>query len=218
MASVVGICNVALAQIRAGSINSLDEASLQAQQCKLHYQIAVDQCLSETDWGFNHELRALSALDIEIHGWRYCWQYPSDCLRINGLVRNMEDIDRTNPTPDSRYYEPHITKHPRDLPKVEHRVFNVAGNRVIVTNEPTMRLDYRKKVDDPNLFSSDFTMAVSYLLAHYVAVPIVGVKDGMTLRQSNLQLYVAFMAKAEDQNASSQYTEPAESEFITVRG
>ena len=45
MASEVEICNLALSNIRAGSINSLTEGSLQAQICKLKYPILRDLCI-----------------------------------------------------------------------------------------------------------------------------------------------------------------------------
>ena len=43
MASEIDICNLALGHIRAGTINSLDEGSVQAKQCKLKYPIMRDQ-------------------------------------------------------------------------------------------------------------------------------------------------------------------------------
>ena len=46
MTSVVDICNLALSNIRAGSINNIDEVSLQAQQCKLKYPFMRDRLLT----------------------------------------------------------------------------------------------------------------------------------------------------------------------------
>ena len=82
MASDVEICNIALSNIRAGSINSLDENSLQAQQCKLKYALLRDRMLTEVPWTFNRKIRALSVLTTEIFNWAYAYQYPTDCLKI----------------------------------------------------------------------------------------------------------------------------------------
>src|SRR5688500_4621637 len=93
MASVVEICNLALTHVRGGSINSLDEASVQAQRCKLFYEIARDQALADATWGFNHALVALAELeDVEVFNWAHAWTYPSDCLHINKLIRNLEAV------------------------------------------------------------------------------------------------------------------------------
>ena len=85
MASEIEICNLALSNIRAGSINSFTEGSLQAQQCNLKYSILRNRVLKES-WGFNHKIRALSVLTTEVFNWVYAYQYPTDCLKINRLV------------------------------------------------------------------------------------------------------------------------------------
>jgi len=153
MSSVVEICNMALAQIRSGSINSLEESSLQAQQCKLHYPIARDQVLKEAAWGFAHKITPLAELSsADIFGWSYVWQYPNDCLLINNVLRNWEDVAAdTGYVAGSRLYD-HRFRRPRDLPRVEYRVFHNDGNKVIVTNEAEARIDYRAKVTDSTLY------------------------------------------------------------------
>jgi hypothetical protein len=220
MSSVVDICNMALAHIRAGSINSLDQTSVQAQQCKLFYETARDQCLRDSNWGFNHSIRALSELtDVDIFGWRRAWQYPGDCLHINNVLRDLEDLGQdTGELIASRLYD-HRPRRPIDLPRVEYRVFNYSDTfpRVIATMEDSVRIDYRKRVTDTNLFGADFVMSLSYLLGSYIAIPIAGVKDGRQLRSDALSMYTAFRASAADDNANQQYAEPRESEFITVR-
>lgn len=220
MSSVIDVCNMALAQIRAGGINSLDETSLQAQQCKLHYEIARDQCLRDANWGFNHSIKALSELpDVEIFGWRKVWQYPIDCLQINDVIRDLEDVRGSSDSFIMSGLYDHRPRRPRDLGRVEYRVFSVSETypRVIATNEDTLRIDYRKRVTDTNAFGADFRMALASLLASYIAVPIVGVKDGRLLRNDSLAMYTAFITSAKDDNANQQFTEPRESEYITVR-
>ena len=83
MASEIEICNLALGNIRAGSINSFTEGSIQAQQCNLKYSIIRDRCLREIVWSFNRKIEALATLSsVTIFNWAYAYQYPSDCLKI----------------------------------------------------------------------------------------------------------------------------------------
>lgn len=217
MASVVDICNMALAHLRVGSINNLNESSVQAQQCKLFYEMARDQALSDANWGFNRKLEPLAQLDVDIFNWAYVWQYPTDCLHINNLVRNLEEVNAgTGYVAASHLYD-HRFRRPQDLPRVEFRLLNNDGARVIATNEPELRVDYRAKVDDPNLYLPDFRMALSYLLASYIAVVLVGIKDGRQRGTDCLALYNAFKTKAMDLNANESYRDPPESDYITVR-
>lgn len=92
MASEIDVCNLALSNIRAGSINSLNENSLQAQLCKLKYSILRDRCLREIPWQFNHKIRALSPVTDNIFNWAYSYSYPADCLKINRLIGEYEEI------------------------------------------------------------------------------------------------------------------------------
>jgi len=69
MSSTIEICNLALSQIRTGSINSLDEASVQAQQCKLFFTAALNQLLNDTTWPFAHGIAALNLLTTEVFNW-----------------------------------------------------------------------------------------------------------------------------------------------------
>lgn len=218
MASVVEMCNIALAQIRAGSINSLTEASVQAQQCNLHYEIARDQVLSDADWGFNRKLVPLAELStVTVFNWSHVWQHPSDCLFVNELVRNVKENSPTDSsTVPSRVYDSGI-RTLSQLAKVQYQLFTVEGNRVIASIEDDLRINYRCRITDPNLMSANFRMAVSALLGAYLAMPIAGAKEGRPLRADSLEMYKAFKTEAKDDNANQEYFEPTESDYITVR-
>jgi len=196
MASEVGICNLALSNIRAGSINSFDEASSQAQLCRLKYPVLRDQALEDAPWQFSHRLIALALLTDEVHGWTYVYQYPNDCLRINKLIGDVVL--------------------PTDT-KIPYEIFNIGDNKVIVSNEANLRIDYRAKVADPNLFTNQFVIALSHLLGGELAIPIAGVDKGRSLRQDEFKLYNAYLSAATAGNSNEQYSSMQESEFITVR-
>ena len=216
MASEVEICNMALSNIRAGSINSLDENSIEAQQCKLKYPFLRDMLLRDVPWNFAHKTQALAVLTDDLFNWAYSYQYPSDCLYINKLVLNYEEFSDTS---DSVVRTRHIEDiYSPDLDRqVKYEVQNVDGNRVIAANEPELRISYRKKVTDPNLFDTLFIQTFIYLLASELAVPVVGAEVGRKLKGDAFQIYRSYLAEATAINLNESYIEPRDSDFILVR-
>ena len=217
MASEVETCNMALSHIRAGSINSLDEGSLQAQQCKLWYPIIRDRMLTDNVWQFNRKIRALSVLTTEIFNWAYAYQYPVDCLKIHRLVGAHEELANADADVVSRLLDSQLLPL-RDLRvQVPYEVFNFSDNKVIGTNEAELRIDFAAKITDSNLFSFDFNMAFSYLLSSVLAIPIIGAEVGRQLRSDSLQLYKSYLDAAMANDLNDQYDTPALSEFETIR-
>lgn len=220
MASEVEVCNLALANIRAASINDLNESSLQAQICKLKYPFCRDFMLENAPWNFAHRLKPLSVLTDEIFNWAYVYQYPSDCLRINHLVLNFQEVEQQQPGFRSRFYDPLFPK--PDLSKqVKYQVYNIgtgtSGNKVIAANETELRIDYRAKIEDPNKFSFEFIMALSHFLAAEIAIPIVGGEMGRQFRSDSIQLYQEYIDAAMQSDLNESYTEPTDSELVTTR-
>lgn len=217
MASEVEICNLALSNIRAGSINSLDESSVQAQQCKLKYGILRDRCLRETAWQFNRKIRALALTTTEIFGWAYAYSYPVDCLKIHRLVPSYEEITTDSASAVSRLYDSELIT-PRDLRRqIPYEVFNFDDSKLIAANDADLRVDFAAKVTDPNLFSDDFIMALSHLLASELAIPIAGGEAGRALRGDSLQMYNRYLSSAAVSDLNDKYLGTAESEYITAR-
>ena len=217
MASEIDICNMALSNIRAGSINSLTEPSLQAQQCKLKYPFIRDMLLTDVTWSFNKGLTTLAVLSsVDIFNWIYAYQYPSDCLHVIRLILNFEEFSNSDGALRSRriedIYSPDLNR------QVKFEVMNEDDNKIIVANEKELRMTYRKKVTDPNLFDNIFIQAFSWLLAADLAVAIVGAETGRQLRSDALTMYKSYLAEAVAKNLNEQYSEPVTSEFITVRG
>lgn len=215
MTSKVEICNLALSNIRAGSINNIDEQSLPAQVCALKYDIIRDMMLTEVPWGFAHKIKGLALLSTEIFNWVYAYQYPVDCFKINRLVGAQEQLLNADAGSVSRALESQLL--PSIRKQVSYEIFNFDGNKVIGSNESDLRIDYIANITDPNLFSNNFILAFSHLLAAEIAVPIVGVEKGRQLRSDSLQMYKEYLATAESDDLNEQYYEPPLSELETVR-
>ncbi len=217
MASVVEICNLALSNIRAGSINNLNEGSLQAQLCKLHYPIARDQVLREIPWQFAHKLAPLAALTDadKIFNWEYAFQYPSDCLKLNRLVINYESrADNNGAFTRYQYRDDYLESlHPNLNAQVPYRIYG----KVIASNDPELRADYVARIEDPNQYDAQFISALSNLLASKIAIGIVGGNDGRQYKADALQIYQLEIATAAAANANEQYLYVQDSDLVTIR-
>jgi len=217
MTSEVEVCNLALGNIRAASINNLTEPSVQAQQCKLRYPILRDRCLRELPWQFNHKIRALASLSTEIFNWAYAYSYPVDCLKINRLVGSFEELPAGSSDVASRLLDSRVINLKEQKRQIPYEIFNFDDTKTIGSDQPDLRVDFSAKITDPNLFSDDFILALSHLLASELAIPVVGAELGRALRKDSLQLYTSYFASAVAADMNDQYSPPQESEFVTVR-
>lgn len=217
MSSEVEICNLALSNIRAGSINSLTESSLQAQHCALRYPLIRDRMLTETVWSFNRKIRALSLVTTEIFNWAYAYKYPVDCLKLYRLVGAHEELANADADIVSRLTDSQLLPLKDLRTQIPYEVFNFDDSKTIGTNEADLRIDYAAKITDPNLFSVDFIMAFSHLLGAEMAIPLVGAETGRQLRSDSLELYKHYLEAAIANDMNEQYEAPALSEFETIR-
>jgi hypothetical protein len=217
MSSEVEICKLALGNIRAGSIDSLDEPSLAAQQCKLRYSLIRDRMLTETVWSFNRKIKALSVVTTEIFNWAYAYQYPVDCLKIYRLVGAHEELANADADVISRLLDSQLLPLKDLRTQTPYEVFNFNDNKTIGADEVDLRIDYAAKITDPNLFSVDFILAFSHLLSSELAIPLVGAETGRQLRSDSLQLYKEYLSAAIANDMNEQFESPALSEFETIR-
>lgn len=233
MASEVDICNMALSYIRAESINSFTENSVQAQYCRLHYAQARNQMLEDYPWQFAHRIAPLAEIDHEtinngdgIFNYAYAYQYPADCVKINRLIIDFRRVQAGEENFFSFTGSPFgfgfsedefLRTNPNFKELIEYDIVNYEGNRLIVSNHPRLRIDYQFRATDTNLFGAQFTDALTYLLASRLAIPIVGGEQGMSLRNSNLQIYSELYNAAIVSDANNQFTEVPDSEYVTTR-
>lgn len=217
MTSVVEICNLALSNIRGGSINSLDEASLQAQLCKLKYPVMRDQALRDGQWQFARKLEALALTTTDLFNWSYAYQYPGDCLKLRKLIINYEQYQQGGIDRTALYLDEIYRLQPDPGQQIKHRIYNEDGNLLILANEPDLRAEYTVRVEDPNLYDSLFVQTLSHLLAAELAIPVVGTEKGRVLRADSLTIYESMINAATVADLDEQYEPQPESDFIRVR-
>ncbi len=214
MTSVVEICNMALSSTRAGSINDINESSLQAQQCKLWYSILRDKCLRETNWNFARKIIALAPVTDVVFNKPYAYRYPNDCLKIERLVGSYEQVTTDS---SSIYWNPSGCYNGMRYPEIPYDIYNIDSKKIIGTFQDQLRIDYTANVTDPTLFTVEFVLALSNLLTSAIAIPIIGVKEGRAIRSDALTLYNSYLNSALASDSNEKQHEPVESEFVTCR-
>lgn len=215
MASVSDICNMALSHIGSdATITSISppDGSVEAGHCARFYSIARKEALESSKWTWSKTRAALAEVTNASLVWTYAYALPSDCLspvRVLQAAVVQELMFSNNHIMTADDYQLFTERGSADF-EVE--------DGVLYTHEPDAVLLYTRDVTDTTKFSTSFTVFVSYLLASFLAGPILkgmpGVQASGALRQ------VAGRVRAEsavdDANGSSERAEHIP-DFMRVR-
>lgn len=200
MASKVEICNMALSSLGAKqTIQDLDDDnSTESRTLLLHYDTALDTCLSYSDWSFARTFATSALLSASPpDDWLYMYAEPANFIRMIQIVDE---------------YGNRMTK-PR---KFQRSMYD--GARVILTDTETPVWRYVYRNTDPVTYSPEFTDALAASLASRVAMPLTRKRE---LREAALVDYARLigMAAAKDANDSQDRDEPRYMpEWFTDRG
>ncbi len=88
MASKVNICNLALVDIGANTINALDDGSNEADACDEIYDQLLDELLEEHTWDFCKKWVALaedSGYAMVDEQYEYAYELPSNYIRMSRM-------------------------------------------------------------------------------------------------------------------------------------
>lgn len=161
MSTDTDICNLALTHLgeRANVNNISVPDSANAEQCARFYPIARDALLEMHAWRFATRRATLSEMSAELGAWAYAYALPADCLRILAVLpAGGGELDCVD-------YESEST---------------AAEAPLILTNEPTPVLRYVATITDATKFTPLFVVTLSWLLAGYLAGPVIKGEAGKT--------------------------------------
>lgn len=196
MASDVDICNLALGHLaNEANITSLDppDALVEADHCARFYPIARDAMLEMHAWGFATR-RATLALLTDDPPAQFAFTYALP----NGIIRPLALLDPGSTSDNDT----------RDFLRE-----SLDGDvDVIYTNAETATLKYIARVTNTAKFTPLFVVALSKLLAAYLAGPLL--RD-MKLARAKYEefLQVDFPAAA-GHDANSQQSHPYRTEHL----
>lgn len=194
MASVVDICNLALANLGdAATVTSIDppEGSVQAEKCAQFYPVARDALLEMHPWSFAVKRVVLADLGgTPPTNWEYRYARPADCLHAIAVY----------------------PEEPASEWDTQPFVQEMDGTtRSILTNAATATLKYIARVTETTTFSPTFVVALSWYLAYLLAMPITRNPDAATAAYNG---YVRELANAKRQDAMGQKAR----DYVTADG
>lgn len=204
MPSQVDNCNAALSHVGSDTVVvSIDppDGSVESGYCASFYPIARAEALEMHPWTWAKTRAALAQVANDSTTWAYAYALPSQCLTPLRVLQQQIVAD---------YLTWPLTSYQTndDLVWFTERgsaEFQIEG-KVLRTNEPDAVLLYVQDVTTAGAASGMFNAGFGYLLASYLAGPIVkgqaGANASATLRQAGLRLLG--QAAAADANKSSE--------------
>lgn len=169
MASKLDIWNLALSHIGSGdTIDDEAEQTLEAEQCRKFYPLALDLLLERHGWDFAIDTVPLSLLSESAPGqWTYRYSVPDDYIRAIQVLGDISLVSAVWITNDE------YLRQLQDNAKQYQIEVDSNEKRTIVTNEYQAQLRYVFRNTLTGSFSPGFVMTLSYLLASMIAGPIV---------------------------------------------
>ena len=195
MASVVDICNTGLALLGdRATLASIDppEGSAQADHCAQFWPIARDEALASHNWRFCFTVSSLAALDASLNShphWLFAYALPTDFLVARELV--LENGSILAYTPDQPQWEIAQTD---------------AGTPVLFTNYEDVALGFTKRVSNPQRYPAKLVSALGYLMASYLAGPVIKGKSGMQTSVAMRQYWDKLSMEAAVTDANQGHT------------
>ncbi|MBP2652629.1 MAG: hypothetical protein H6Q73_198 [Firmicutes bacterium] len=152
MASVVEICNLALAKIGQGTINTLSEASPQAEACSLVYEPTRDALLRQYPWNFATKSAFLGQVSVtipEADVWLYIYQYPTNALHVRKV------FNKGNIAPE--------------IPN-DYEIISTGNSKYVCCNIDQAIARYTLRVTDTTVFDPLFVQALACKIATELAM------------------------------------------------
>ena len=167
------IFNITLKNLRVSvSIQNSNQTDKNTLVLNEFYDVAREQVLKDFDWNFANSYRELSLTGNipQNPKFLYEYDYPNDCVFAREII-------------------PYVSS---DLVEFEI-ASNVAGQKVINTNQTPAILRYTKSVDNETLFSTEFVMALSWYLSFLAAPAITG---NRAIQSDCMNVYTHILAKS----------------------
>lgn len=197
MASAVNICNMAVSHVgSSATIISISppDGSVEAGYCATFYSQARTEMIELGNWRFTLKRAELAEVTNDSETWAYAYALPSDCLHAKRILRPGYQL--TVFTQDDSRYSPNDN---------DSADFTIEGD-VLYTNEPEAVLVYARDITDTTKYTPSFSLALSYLLASYLAGPIVKGSDGMRIADAMRERARAMADQAATNVANSSST------------
>lgn len=191
MASEVDICNLALARLGDNAtVASIDppEGSAQAEHCARFYPVARDSLLEMHAWKFATRRVLLAQLTTDTWNWSFAYAEPTGVLKLLAVLPASASSDA-----DTQEYEAETDGN---------------GTPIILTDLEGASLRYVAHVTDTTVFSPLFVDALAWLLASYLAGPVLKGDAGAAMAKACLQSFMLALSNAKTSDANQRKVRP----------
>lgn len=157
MASVIEICNMALANLGKPVINAMGDGSAEARACSRFYAQTRDLLLEAYPWRFAAKQQSLAEITNDKPAlWRHCYARPVDCLKVRRVI--------DDPSAETCIvYDGFQRQH-------GHR-YALESSKIYCDVSPAF-LIYTARNEDPSKFTPLFTEALVWHLTVRLAMPL----------------------------------------------
>ena len=164
--------------------------------CTQAYDRARKATLRAHPWNFafNVKALALSSEDPEF-GYTYRYQMPDMCLKPIVITNSLS-----------------VPTELHSLIASGNTAFMVYQKNIL-TNIESAKLAYTEDIEDPNKFTDDYRIALAYLIAAFVVMPLA---KNVGLQQNMIAMYRQSLATAKGVDASENRTTTADT-GVSVR-
>ena len=221
MASVVDICNLALAHLGdTAVVTAIDppDGSAQALHCARFYPLARNTLLEMHPWSFATRRSVLVPTDTALASpqWDYSYAAPDGVVNFLAVLPPdaIDDYSVRTYLPSGSAYQPQILPGAGNyVPQpyqVETAVIGETVAQVVLTDQADAVLRYTALVDDPTQFSPLFTVSLSWLLASMLAGPIIKGDAGAAEGKRCYQMFQAHYVEATQSDAVQRSIKPTQ--------
>jgi hypothetical protein len=145
--------------------------------------------------------------------WRYAYVAPNDVLTITRVYDPTagDDFVQGIPQPYDGYW-PGSSSYPALssgmagvlTPQPFATETNNNGDHIIYTNQQNAAITYTASVTDTTKFGPSFTVALAWLLASYLAGPIIKGTEGIKMAQACLKAFMQAKQTATESDANER--------------
>lgn len=174
-----------------------------ASTLRKFWPMARDQVLRDFPWACVRKSRVLSLHEQDIPGWKYCYNYPTDCILALAV---MPESGLRSRTLWRDCWENHQAHRPQRYP-FERQLRDDNTGQVIATDLESAYLLYIARVENPAVYDVGLFSTAAARLA-VLSGPTFKVKPDMLQRAENFYAVERSTAAANDLNECEPDQEP----------
>lgn len=200
--SETSISNMALRHLGSTKpIADLDtDQSAEANACRVFFPICLEESQRDFAYPFTTRIEPLALVEEDPNDeWAYSYRYPSDCMMFKRILSGTRNDTRQS--------------------KVPYKLIQDDQGTLILTDKENAECEFSKLNDSVQGHPRDYIMALSFLLASYIAPSVTKSGDAAKLGELAAARYEQKRARAEANALMEQQDEePPQAEHIRARG